>query len=70
VQAEDAGDNNNSEHQEGAGDNKDSILDSLSLFSPIASSEYKRYCKELEDAEKEDGKPYPRKQVFVAPGWR
>jgi hypothetical protein len=30
VQVEDARDNNNSEHQEGAGDNDDSILDSLS----------------------------------------
>jgi hypothetical protein len=69
MQTEDAGDNNNSEHQEGAEDNDDSILDSLSSLSddvsPMASEEYERYCKELEDAEKEDGESSPPKQVFM-----
>jgi hypothetical protein len=69
MQTEDAGDNNKSERQEGAGDNDDSILDSLSQFlddvSPMASEEYERYYKELEDAEKEDGESSPPKQVFA-----
>jgi hypothetical protein len=46
VQADDARDTNNSEHQEGAEDNEDWILGSLNPFSdnisPMASLEYDR----------------------------
>jgi hypothetical protein len=69
MHTEDARDSNKSEHQEGAGDNDDSILDSFSPLSedisPMASEEYERYCKELEDAEKADGESSPPKQVFA-----
>jgi hypothetical protein len=69
MQTEDVGDNNKSELQEGVGDDDDWILDSLSPFSddisPMASEEYERYCKGLEDADKEDGESSPPKQVFA-----
>jgi hypothetical protein len=69
MQTEDAEDNNQSYHQEGVGDNDDSILDSLSPLSEdvslMASEEYKRYCKELDDANKSDGESSPPKQVFT-----
>jgi hypothetical protein len=74
VQAEDAGDNNNnSEHQEGAGDNSEhqegaenndeSILGSLSPLSDDASTadSYEAFCKALEDAEDAGGKSSPPK---------
>jgi hypothetical protein len=67
MQLEDAGGNKGSEHPEGAENNGDSLLDSLSPISedvsPMASEEYNAYYKELEDADKANGESSPPKQV-------
>jgi hypothetical protein len=68
VQAEDVGDNNNnSEHQEGAGDNDESILGSLGPLSDDVSTTafYEAFCKALEEAEEAGGESCAPKQVFA-----
>jgi hypothetical protein len=68
VKAEDASDNNNnSEHQEGAGDNDKSILGSLSPLSDdvLTTASYEAFCKALEDAEDAGGESSPPKQIFA-----
>jgi hypothetical protein len=59
MQLEDVGDRNGSKNLEGARNNDDALLDSLSPISedvsPMASEDYEAYCKELDVVEEADG---------------